>query len=222
MTRYIKTDTLAYPITEQEIRLAHPNTSFAIPFGPPEGYAVVFPAPPPAYDPVIRVVREAAPELTVKGSWEQRWEIVPRFVQYTDDQGVVHTVAEQEAAAIAADKAQRVAALARDIKAERDRRTNEGGYQAGGKWFHSDTISRTQQIGLILMGQNLPANIQWKTMDGSFVTMTPALAQEIFQAAASQDTSTFAVAQQAIAQATANPGAFHMAAIPWPAIYEAT
>lgn len=222
MTRYIKTDTLAYPITEQEIRLAHPNTSFAIPFVPPEVYAVVFPAPQPVYDPVIRAVREAAPALTAKGTWEQRWEVVPRFVQYTDEQGVVHTVAEQEAAAIADDKAQRAAALARDIKAERDRRTNEGGYQAGGKWFHSDVISRTQQIGLILMGASMPAGIQWKTMDGSFVTMTPTLAQQIFAAAGVQDTSTFAVAQQAIAQAQADPGAFNMAAIPWPAIYEAT
>lgn len=104
MTRYINTDTLAYPITEQEIRLAHPNTSFAIPFVPPEVYAVVFPAPQPTYDPVIRAVREAAPVLTAKGTWEQRWEVVPRFGQYTDEQGVVHTVAEQEAAAIAADQ----------------------------------------------------------------------------------------------------------------------
>jgi hypothetical protein len=56
-------------------------------------------------------------------------------------------------------------------------------------------------------------------MDGSFVAMTSTLAQQIFAAAGVQDTSTFAVAQQAIAQAQANPGAFNMAAIPWPAIY---
>lgn len=183
------------------------------------GADVVFPTPQPAFDPVIRVAREIAPQQTANGNWEQRWEVVPRFTEYTDADGVLHTVAEQEAAAIAADKAERVARLSVQIKAERDRRTQEGGYPAGGKWFHSDTISRTQQIGLILMGASMPADIQWKTMDGSFVTMTPALAQQIFQAAGVQDTQTFAAAQVAIAQATNDPYNFDFAAIAWPAIY---
>lgn len=102
---YINTSTNQYPLSERDIRAAFPNTSFPVPFQPPEEYAVVFPAPQPAYDPVIRVVREAPPEfVAAKGIWEQRWEVVPRFVEYTDEQGVTHTVAEQEAAAIAADQ----------------------------------------------------------------------------------------------------------------------
>lgn len=72
---YINTDTNAYPISEQEIRANFPNTSFAVPFSP-DGYAWVFPAPPPAYDPVTHTAREIAPELTNKGTWEQRWEVV--------------------------------------------------------------------------------------------------------------------------------------------------
>jgi hypothetical protein len=56
-------------------------------------------------------------------------------------------------------------------------------------------------------------------MDGTFVTMTPALAQQLFQAATVQDTTTFAAAQQAIAQATADPVGFNPATIAWPAIY---
>ena len=75
------------------------------------GADVVFPTPQPTFDPVIRVAREIAPQQTANGNWEQRWEVVPRFTQYTDEQGVVHTVAEQEAAAIAADKAQRAEAV---------------------------------------------------------------------------------------------------------------
>lgn len=112
---YINTDTSQYPVSESDIKAAFPNTSFAHPFQAPDGYAVVFPAPQPPYDPVIRVVREAAPELTSKGTWEQRWEVVPRFTEYTDDQGVTHTVAEQEAAAIAADQAAKNAALLDDV-----------------------------------------------------------------------------------------------------------
>lgn len=70
---YINTETSQYPISEQEIRFAHPNTSFPIPFAPPDGYAWVFPAPQPTFDPITHGVREIAPELAI-GNWEQRWE----------------------------------------------------------------------------------------------------------------------------------------------------
>ena len=62
------------------------------------------------------------------------------------------------------------------IKAERDRRTQTGGYYVASvsKWFNSDPFSRTQQLGLLMYAANMPAGIKWKTMDGSFVTMTPA------------------------------------------------
>lgn len=114
---YINTSTNQYPVSEADIRAANPNVSFALPFQAPDEYAVVFPAPQPSYDPVIRIVRETAPELTSKGTWEQRWEVVPRFTEYTDDQGVTHTVAEQEAAAIAADQAAKNAALQASVVA---------------------------------------------------------------------------------------------------------
>ena len=52
------------------------------------------------------------------------------------------------------------------------------------KWFHSDTFSRNQRLGLVIMAFAMPASLQWKTMDGTFVPMTPALAQQIFNAAA--------------------------------------
>ena len=81
------------------------------------------------------------------------------------------------------------------IKAERDRRTLESGYKVGTKWFHSDQTSRTQQLGLILMGSNIPSNLMWKTMDGSFVQMTPTLAQQVLAAAASSDSAIFIAAE---------------------------
>lgn len=81
------------------------------------------------------------------------------------------------------------------IKAERDRRSLTGGYQAGGKWFHSDLFSRSQQMGLVMLGANIPPGLLWKTMDGSFVEMTPTLAQQVFAAAAQSDATLFAVAE---------------------------
>ena len=81
------------------------------------------------------------------------------------------------------------------IKGHRDA-VKAQGVQVGANWFHSDDSSRIQQLGLVMMGANLPAGVQWKTMSGSFVTMTPTLAGQIFQATAARDMAVFAVAEQ--------------------------
>lgn len=75
------------------------------------------------------------------------------------------------------------------IKAERDTR-KDGGTLVNGKWFHSDSDSRIQQLGLVIMGAAIPA-VQWKTLDGSFTTMSQALAGGIFQATAALDMALF-------------------------------
>jgi len=81
------------------------------------------------------------------------------------------------------------------IKAERDRRINSGGYRVGDKWYHSDQISRVQQQNLFLMGDAIPSNLQWKTMDGSFVTMTLELTKQILAAASASDQAIFTAAE---------------------------
>lgn len=112
------------------------------------------------------------------------------------------------------------AQLWEQIKTIRDRRTREGGYQAGGYWFHSDEFSRIQQLGLVMLGLNMPQGLQWKTMSGAFVTMTPSLASAIFAAAAAADMATFAHAQALKAQVDAadDPATVAITA-GWPAIY---
>jgi len=103
------------------------------------------------------------------------------------------------------------------IKSERDRRTDRGGYQVGAKWFHSDQKSRSQQLGLVLLGASIPTNLQWKTMDGSFVTMTPTLAQQLLGAAAASDQAIFAAAQthKAAMEASADPASYDFSGS-WP------
>lgn len=81
-----------------------------------------------------------------------------------------------------------------NIKAYRDKLTITGGFPVNDKWFHSDTFSRTQQLGLVMMGAGVPA-VQWKTMDGTFVEMTQTLAGQIFTAAATQDQALFTHAE---------------------------
>ena len=91
----------------------------------------------------------------------------------------------------------RQAAVWERVKAERERRRT-GGVKVGAHWFHSDDASRIQQLALAIMGQAVPA-VQWKTLTlaptAVFVTMTPALAQGIFQATAASDTAIFAAAE---------------------------
>lgn len=105
------------------------------------------------------------------------------------------------------------------IKAERDRR-KAGGVKVGAKWFHSDDASRIQQMGLVMMGASIPANLQWKTMDGSFITMTQALASQVFQAVATSDHAVFTAAEthRATMEASADPASYDYST-GWPKIY---
>ena len=105
------------------------------------------------------------------------------------------------------------------IKVERDCR-KAGGVKVGAKWFHSDDGSRIQQMGLVMMGAGIPANLQWKTMDGSFITMTQALASQVFQAVAAGDQAIFTAAEthRVAMEASADPASYDYSG-GWPKIY---
>jgi len=94
---YINTATQAYPLSEQDVRSAHPNVSGPMPYA---GYAWVFSTPQPAFNSVTQMAREITPVLTVKGTWEQAWEVVKRYDNQAD-----------EDAAVAADNALKVKAI---------------------------------------------------------------------------------------------------------------
>ena len=87
-----------------------------------------------------------------------------------------------------------VAKIWEAIKEKRDLVSGHS-VQVSGNWYHSDTKSRLQQMGLVMMGAGLPTGLQWKKMDGTFITMTPTLAGQIFQATAYRDQQCFAVAE---------------------------
>lgn len=101
---YINTQTLAYPVYESQIRAEYPNTSFPKPFVAPEPYAPVLNSPQPTYNQVLQIVREITP-VKDGANWMQQWEIADKYQDYTDDEGVFHSKAEQEAEAIAKDEA---------------------------------------------------------------------------------------------------------------------
>jgi hypothetical protein len=70
------------------------------------------------------------------------------------------------------------------------------GLKIGTDWFHTDDSSRIQHLGLVLLGTNMPPGIMWKTMGGTFVLMTPTLANQIFVGIAMHDTLIFGLAEQ--------------------------
>lgn len=139
------------------------------------------------------------------------------YLQWVADGGVADPYIAPPAPAKEEIQAQKWTA----IKSERDRRT-QAGVAVGANWFHSDTFSRTQQLGLTMMGASMPAGIMWKTMSGSFVEMTPTLAGQIFQATAASDSALFAVAEAKHAEmlALADPTDYDVTA-GWPATYTA-
>lgn len=106
------------------------------------------------------------------------------------------------------------------IKSVRDH-IKSGGVKVGTKWFHTDDASRIQHMALNMMGANIPANLQWKTMDGSFVTMTQSLAGQVFQAVALLDMQAFAKAEEhRIAMEASNDPASYDFSAGWPASFE--
>ena len=75
MAIFINTQTLAYPVTQEQIQAEYPNTSFPTPFVAPEPYETVFDSPQPSYDPATQYVQQIAPLLT-DGQYYQAWEVL--------------------------------------------------------------------------------------------------------------------------------------------------
>ena len=105
------------------------------------------------------------------------------------------------------------------IKAERDRRKFNGVFVSG-KWIHTDTYSRTQWMGMVMMGAGIPA-IEWTTMDNTSITTSQALAGAVFQATATLDSTLFAFAKSLIdtVNASSDPASVDITT-GWPATFE--
>lgn len=172
---YLHLETLTQ-CTERDIRAAFPNTSFSDPFSPPEGYAWIFPSPQPEHNRVTELIREVTPVLTDKGHWEQRWEVAPLFSEYTDSSGVLHTIQEQEAVAIANANAL-TTALARETakQARQVAVENIAVTTSAGNTFDGDEISQTRMARAILvLSSGAASEVPWTLADNTVVSVTAA------------------------------------------------
>lgn len=109
-----------------------------------------------------------------------------------------------------------------EIKAYRDDVRNNGGFPVGPYWFHSDAPSKIDQLGLTsatMMGA-LPVGKKWKLMDGSKVTLTPTLVQQIFGSAMARRSANFDTAEEhrVLMEASYDPASYDFTT-GWPPIY---
>lgn len=99
-----------------------------------------------------------------------------------------------------------------------------GGAFVGGKWFYTDADSISRYLALVIAGPNLmPANIEWKTMDGSKIPMTYELTQQVY-VAIMQHTNTVYVRGEQLKEdlyASSNPATFDIT-VGWPQVYADT
>jgi len=115
--------------TQGEWRRAHPNTSF------PRVWSqevldsleldAVLASPKPTAG-AYETVRKNAAVQDAKGNWVENWEVVPMFSEYTDEDGVTHTVAEQQAAY----QARLDADAAKSVRSQRDKLIAETDWMA--------------------------------------------------------------------------------------------
>ena len=155
----------------------------------------------PVIDPLTQtVIRDGCEK--VDGEWRYKWRVDA-------------LTAEQIAVNLVTLKASKVTA----IKAERDRRKFNGVF-ASGKWIHTDTYSRTQWMGMVMMGAGIPA-IEWTTMDNTSITTSQALAGAVFQATATLDATLFGYAKGLIeaVNASNDPSSIDITT-GWPATFE--
>jgi len=87
--------------TQGEVRRMHSNTSLPRVWDANVCLALgidpVLEAPKPEVTGYTQAIRNGATQ-DANGNWVQAWTVVDMFSDYTDDEGVTHTKAEQEAA----------------------------------------------------------------------------------------------------------------------------
>ena len=175
-----------------------------------------------------------------------------RFLFSTDDNGGVEITEQDHAALLSAHEtgsrivpdesgrpvldappAPTTAEIWENIKRERERR-KAGGVKVGTKWYHTDSDSRIQHLGLLEKAraaraaggtdatrlQALGQDIKWKTMDGSFIYLTVKHAEDIFAAVTDLDAAAFAAAEthRVAMEASADPAAYDFS-VGWPATF---
>lgn len=166
----------------------------------------------PAVDSLTQTVQRDGGEF-VDGAWQYKWTVTN-----LDDAIIAQN--------LTAAKTQKWEA----IKAQRDGR-KAAGVKIGANWFHSDTDSRVQWLGLkdtardMLAAGSAPTApitlfsqpVHWKTLSGAFVPVTVQMALDVVQATKELDAVLFKAAEEhrAAMEASSNPVTYN-SSTGWP------
>jgi len=161
----VRNCTTGVVISETDFRKKHPNISFALQILKEDllkyGYEQVMETKKPVTNSNQILVNNGT-KKDDQGNWIYDWKVT----------NIPDNIIKEKL------KAKQDEAWRR-IQVERDR-VNLGGVLVSGKWFHTDNESITNYLSLMVAGDNIPANIMWKTMDGSKVLMTSSIVKDIY------------------------------------------
>ena len=118
-------------------------------------------------------------------------------------------------------KTNQQASIWEQIKAKRYTVTHGGVYvDSVKKWFHSDEPSRIQYLSIQQL-ESMPENLNWKTMDNSFVVMTKELLSTVILQIIAQEQAAFASAEKhRLAMLASDEALNYDFSSGWSAIYE--
>lgn len=143
----------AYPISELMIRGIFPETTFPIPFQPPEGYLPVLRSPIPEHDQKTQWVREVQPVFD-GNNWFQQFEVV----NYTQEELDVIALQVENVPFEVTMRQARLALLAdgklADVQTVIDNLSSPQKEMAQIEWDYSSTVQRSN-LFVSLIGQAL-------------------------------------------------------------------
>ena len=153
-------------MSDKDFRNSFPDASFPAVLGQTEldslGFDPVLEHPAPTPPRGYYVERDGATQDVIFGNWIYNWKVT-----------------KLPDSAIATNLASDQTVMWDRIQVERDRR-EAGGVKVGEYWFHTDTPSMLKYLAMMAAGAALPSNINWKTMGGVKVPMTPELIMQVY------------------------------------------
>jgi len=151
--------------TQGEVRRMHSNTSLPRVWDSNVcsalGIDPVFETPKPETTGYTQAIRNGVTQ-DANGNWVQAWTVVSMFSEYTDDEGVVHTVAEQEAAY----QARLDEEAAKSVRAQRDAKLAESDWMVirsaeTGVALDSNWATYRQALRDITAQAGFPHSVTW-------------------------------------------------------------
>lgn len=96
---YINKITGEYPLTEDDIKKRYSNTSFTIPFSPPESYDIVNSSDKPVYNTIVKSIKLGTPLFKQEDNkWYETWIVESKFKPLLENSQLISAEVQEERA----------------------------------------------------------------------------------------------------------------------------